>query len=161
MARRKTLKQIATVSLLFMATVLVADEPLDLRLWYQRPAENWEEALPIGSGRLGAMVFGGVNTERIQFNEDTLWTGQPHDYVRDGSTIGMPPITITATCHRFGGYIQATSFTKQRILKCLKLPRSCFDGAAMALPVGVLHGAFRCGRESAMAKWPIDNWAVY
>ncbi len=55
------------------------------RLWYAKPAEKWTEALPIGNGRLGAMVFGGVPDERIQFNEDTLWKGQPHDYVRAGA----------------------------------------------------------------------------
>ncbi|MDE3067134.1 MAG: glycoside hydrolase family 95 protein [Verrucomicrobiota bacterium] len=54
-------------------------------LWYTRPAVEWTEALPIGNGRLGAMIFGGVPDERIQFNEDTLWTGQPHDYVRAGA----------------------------------------------------------------------------
>ena len=57
----------------------------DLKLWYTQPAQKWEEALPIGSGRLGAMVFGGTFEERIQFNEDTLWTGKPHDYVRAGA----------------------------------------------------------------------------
>jgi alpha-L-fucosidase 2 len=69
-----------------------ADEANDLRLWYTRPAGPWEEALPIGSGRLGAMVFGGTADERIQFNEDTLWTGKPHDYVREGA--GSPLRTI-------------------------------------------------------------------
>ena len=43
-----------------------------LRLWYRQPAANWNEALPIGNGRLGAMVFGGVSSERIQLNEDTI-----------------------------------------------------------------------------------------
>jgi alpha-L-fucosidase 2 len=57
----------------------------ELKLWYAQPAAKWEEALPIGSGRMGAMVFGGTAEERIQFNEDTLWTGKPHDYVREGS----------------------------------------------------------------------------
>src|SRR3954451_25321959 len=57
----------------------------DLKLWYTQPAAKWEEALPIGSGRLGAMVFGGTADERIQFNEDTLWRGKPHDYVREGA----------------------------------------------------------------------------
>ena len=56
-----------------------------LCLWYRQPAQKWTEALPIGNGRMGAMVFGGVADERIQFNEDTLWTGQPHDYVRAGA----------------------------------------------------------------------------
>lgn len=49
-------------------------------LWYNSPAEIWTEALPIGNGRLGAMIYGGTKEETIQFNEETLWTGQPHDY---------------------------------------------------------------------------------
>ena len=48
----------------------------DLALWYDQPAQKWmTEALPIGNGRLGAMFFGGIARERIQFNEDSLWTG--------------------------------------------------------------------------------------
>ncbi|ANF98304.1 glycosyl hydrolase family 95 catalytic domain-containing protein [Paenibacillus bovis] len=46
-------------------------------LWYNRPASVWEEALPIGNGRLGGMVFGGAFNDRIQLNEDTLWSGRP------------------------------------------------------------------------------------
>jgi alpha-L-fucosidase 2 len=49
-------------------------------LRYSRPADVWVEALPLGNGHMGAMVFGGVAKERIQFNEDTLWTGGPKDY---------------------------------------------------------------------------------
>lgn len=56
-----------------------------LTLWYQQPAAKWTEALPIGNGRMGAMIFGRTADERIQFNEDTLWRGQPHDYVRGGA----------------------------------------------------------------------------
>src|SRR5262245_48449420 len=52
-----------------------------LALWYRRPAEQWTEALPVGNGRLGAMVFGGVANERLQLNEDTLWAGGPYDPV--------------------------------------------------------------------------------
>jgi alpha-L-fucosidase 2 len=64
----------------------------DLRLWYNKPANTWEEALPIGSGRLGAMVFGTFPDERIQFNEDTLWTGTPHNYDRAGAGDYLPQI---------------------------------------------------------------------
>jgi alpha-L-fucosidase 2 len=49
----------------------------DLKLWYQQPARNWNEALPVGNGRLGAMVFGRVEEEIIQLNEETLWSGGP------------------------------------------------------------------------------------
>jgi alpha-L-fucosidase 2 len=51
-----------------------------LTLWYRRPAEQWVEALPVGNGRLGAMVFGGIERERLQLNEDTLWSGGPRDW---------------------------------------------------------------------------------
>ena len=53
----------------------------DMTLWYRRPATNWEkEALPIGNGFVGGMVFGGVMRERIQLNEKTLWTGGPGEW---------------------------------------------------------------------------------
>lgn len=52
----------------------------DLTLWFDKPSSAWEEALPIGNGRLGAMVFGGVTEDHVQFNEETLWTGEPRDY---------------------------------------------------------------------------------
>jgi alpha-L-fucosidase 2 len=51
----------------------------DLKLWYRQPAKDWNEALPIGNGRLAAMVFGGTASERIQLNEDTIWAGEKRD----------------------------------------------------------------------------------
>jgi alpha-L-fucosidase 2 len=54
-------------------------------LWYKQPAQKWVEALPIGNGRLGGMVFGDVANEHLQFNEDTLWTGHPHEYQHEGA----------------------------------------------------------------------------
>ncbi len=49
----------------------------DLCLWYDRPAENWNEALPIGNGRLAAMIFGKPSDDEIQLNEETIWAGEP------------------------------------------------------------------------------------
>ena len=71
------------LALLPAAIALPAAPPLEL--WYQQPAAQWTEALPAGNGRLGAMAFGGVAEERVQFNEDTVWTGKPHDYSRPGA----------------------------------------------------------------------------
>ncbi len=51
----------------------------ELTLWYRRPAERWLEALPVGNGRIGAMIFGGVDRERIALNESTFWSGAPDD----------------------------------------------------------------------------------
>ena len=48
-----------------------------MKIWFTKPADNWNEALPVGNGRLGAMVFGGIENERLQLNEESVWTGQP------------------------------------------------------------------------------------
>jgi len=57
----------------------------DVQLWYKQPARKWTEALPVGNGRLGAMVFGGTTQERIQLNEDTIWAGPPVPQDRVGA----------------------------------------------------------------------------
>ena len=62
----------------------------NLKLWYTEPANTWVEALPVGNGRLGTMIFGGVTEERIQYNEDTVWTGKPHDYSHPGAVEHYP-----------------------------------------------------------------------
>ncbi len=64
----------------------------ELSLWSDKPAEEWIEAYPIGNGMFGAMVFGGVAEERIQFNHDTLFNGQPHDYAHKGAVRHLPAI---------------------------------------------------------------------
>lgn len=56
-----------------------------LKLWYKQPAVKWTEALPVGNGRIGAMVFGGIEQDRIQYNEETLWTGEPRQYSHPGA----------------------------------------------------------------------------
>ena len=62
-----------------------ASEVDDLTLWYREPADRWTDALPVGNGRLGAMIFGGVASERIALNEDTLWSGSPRDWNNPGA----------------------------------------------------------------------------
>jgi len=64
----------------------------DLLLWYRQPAEKWTEALPIGNGRLGAMIFGGVEEDHLQFNESTLWSGGPRHYEHPGAAAYLGPI---------------------------------------------------------------------
>jgi alpha-L-fucosidase 2 len=63
------------------------------RLWYKRPAERWLEALPVGNGRLGGLVFGGVQTERIALSESTAWSGAPaQGEVNPGAREHLPEI---------------------------------------------------------------------
>lgn len=75
--------------MLFSAALAHAAAPT---LWFAQPAAKWTEALPVGNGRMGAMVFGGVDEDRIQFNEDTLWTGHPHDYARADAGKYLQPV---------------------------------------------------------------------
>lgn len=68
---------IRPLSLLLLLTSPTTLAQAPLTIWYRQPARNWNEALPVGNGRLGAMIFGRVNDERIQLNEATLWSGGP------------------------------------------------------------------------------------
>lgn len=61
-------------------------------LWYEQPAANWNEALPVGNGRLGGMVFGGAPNERIQLNEDTLWDGHPRERINPRAAEALPEV---------------------------------------------------------------------
>ena len=80
--RRDALKgsAITMASALAVTPAAARNTNTSQRLWYDRPALEWLEALPVGCGRLGAMVFGGVPTERLQLNEDTLWAGAPSNW---------------------------------------------------------------------------------
>jgi len=61
-------------------------------LWYTHPADKWENALPVGNGRLGAMVFGGTDEERIALNEETFWSGGPYSQTGRGGAKALPEI---------------------------------------------------------------------
>jgi len=71
---------------------LVKDSEKNLMLWYRQPAEEWNEALPVGNGRLGAMVFGGIQKERMQLNEDSLWDGYPRDTNNPEALEALPKV---------------------------------------------------------------------
>ena len=69
-----------TVTTILLATcALIPAKAQTQRLWYEKPASHWLEALPIGNSHLGAMVYGGVQTEEIQLNEETFWSGSPYN----------------------------------------------------------------------------------
>ncbi|MBS1574847.1 MAG: glycoside hydrolase family 95 protein, partial [Bacteroidetes bacterium] len=71
------MKRIVFSSILTAGLITAFTQPKELTLWYKRPADVWTEALPIGNGRVGAMIFGKVNKEILQLNEATLWSGGP------------------------------------------------------------------------------------
>lgn len=83
----------------------------NLRLWFREPAEKWTDALPIGNGRLGAMVFGGVAKERLQINEDTLWSGFPHDWNNPDAKAHLP--VVRKLVLEDGNYVAADAETRK------------------------------------------------
>lgn len=74
------------------AAAVAAERQKHPVLWYEQPATQWVEALPVGNGRLGAMVFGGTGLDRIQLNEDTLWAGGPYDPANPSAHAALPEI---------------------------------------------------------------------
>ena len=96
--------RIQNYSMLLIACLTTACQPGDSReasgeqlnpsqsLWYRQPAAKWSEALPVGNGRLGAMVFGGVDKERLALNEESVWSGQPTQTDRVGAYKFLPEI---------------------------------------------------------------------
>jgi alpha-L-fucosidase 2 len=82
----------------------------ELLLWYAQPAAEWVEALPIGNGRMGGMVFGGVETERLQLNEDTLWSGGPRDWNNPRAREVLPEVQRLIAA---GDYVAADALCKQ------------------------------------------------
>ena len=96
MARHRAVGVAAVLWLLTLSGGAAHAEPpaqnSDLLLWYDAAATRWVEALPVGNGRMGAMVFGGVEHARFQFNEDSLWAGGPHSYAHAGAAEYLPKI---------------------------------------------------------------------
>ena len=70
---------LCVVSLLSCSAQRQEEKDNNQRLWYDRPAQHWLEALPLGNSRMGAMVYGGITEEEIQLNEETFWSGGPHN----------------------------------------------------------------------------------
>lgn len=76
---KKLLIFIYCATLLFMTACASKSKDNDQRLWYNKPAQHWLEALPLGNSHMGAMIYGGTMQEEIQLNEETFWSGGPHN----------------------------------------------------------------------------------
>jgi alpha-L-fucosidase 2 len=85
----------------------------DLKLWYPVPANMWEEALPLGNGRLGAMVFGNPASELIQLNENTIWAGSPN---RNDNPDALEALPIIRQLIFDGKYIEAQNMANEKVI---------------------------------------------
>ncbi len=82
-----------TISALASVVLTTLTAPAaEMTIWHRRPASQWNEATPVGNGRLGAMIFGRTGTERIQLNEDSLWSGAPQDADNPEALKALPQI---------------------------------------------------------------------
>ena len=83
------------------------------KLWYNKPAQVWTEALPLGNGRLGAMVFGNPATEQIQLNEATIWAGSPNNNPNPEALTNIPKIRELVFA---GKYFEAQTLATQKVM---------------------------------------------
>lgn len=88
-------------------------QPSDMKIWFNRPADDWNEALPVGNGRLGAMIFGGVEKEHIELNESTVWTGEPR---WDANPQALKNLPRVRTLLFDGKYREAEDLAQKTIL---------------------------------------------
>src|SRR5215470_2033985 len=111
-----------------------------LSLWYRRPADTeWVRALPVGNGRLGAMVFGGVVRERLQLNEDTLWAGAPYDPVNPDAREALPEVRRLLAA---GQYAEAARLAGQTVMAkpLAQMPYETLGDLMLTFPdVGVVE----------------------
>jgi alpha-L-fucosidase 2 len=124
---------------IFLAITLQAD-PGPMSIWYTTPGTpgnttSWyQEALPVGNGKLAAMIYGGVGSEQIQFNEDTIWEGQPHDYSNPGASLAKL------------NQLQTDCFNYTSDSTMLSLATSCLMGVpireAAYEPAGIINFTF-------------------
>ena len=105
------------LSILFSLMSLLAVEAADdLKLWYNRPAQYWEEALPIGNGRIGAMISGSVETDTLQLNEDTFWSGSPYNNYNENCLLHLQEMRALIAKGTAEGYIGAQKLAMQNIV---------------------------------------------
>ena len=106
------------------------------RLWYDRPAMTWTQALPIGNGVMGGMVFGTPAVERIQVNEETIWAGQPNQVVNPNAKAALPEVRRLIF---EGKYKEAQDLANQEVMpnavgKNMGMPYQPFGDLYIAMP---------------------------
>ena len=126
-----------------------------LTLWYETPAREWVEALPVGSGRLGAMVFGGVEQERLSLNEDTLWAGGPYD---PNNPEALTALTDVRRLIFDGRYRQAQELagTSMMAKPLWQMPYQAFGDLRLAF--AALEPCERYRRELDLDTAVVETW---
>ena len=111
--RIKILSAILAISLFIPFPAKSQSDSSGMRIWFNKPAANWNEALPVGNGRLGAMIFGGVEKERLELNESTVWTGEQR---RDANPNALKSLNEVRKLLFAGKYKEAEALAQKNIL---------------------------------------------
>lgn len=103
------------------------------KLWYNKPAQVWTEALPLGNGRLGAMVFGNPASEQIQLNEATIWAGSPNNNPNPEALTNIPKIRELIFA---GKYVEAQALATQKVMSATNqgMPYQPFGDLRISFP---------------------------
>ena len=106
------------------------------KLWYNRPAMTWTQALPIGNGVMGGMVFGTPAVEHIQLNEETIWAGQPNNVVNPNAKEALPEVRRLIF---EGKYKEAQDLANEKVMpravdKNMGMPYQPFGDLYIAMP---------------------------
>jgi alpha-L-fucosidase 2 len=126
-------KQLLLSVLLLSSAFCFAQQEKGLKLWYNKPSgDQWENALPIGNGRLGAMIYGNVDTETVQLNEHTLWSGSPN---RNDNPLALDSLAEIRSLI-FAGKQKEAEQMANRIIVSKKSQGQIFE------PAGELHFVF-------------------
>lgn len=105
----------------------------EYKLWYDRPAQVWTEALPLGNGRLGAMVYGIPGTEQIQLNEETIWAGRPNNNANPNALEYIPKVRELVFA---GKYLEAQTLATEKVMAKTNsgMPYQSFGDLRIAFP---------------------------
>ena len=105
----------------------------EYKLWYDRPAQVWTEALPLGNGRLGAMVYGTPATEQIQLNEETIWAGRPNNNANPNALEYIPRVRDLVFA---GKYLEAQALATEKVMAKTNsgMPYQSFGDLRIAFP---------------------------
>ena len=111
------MKKFNLFAVIFYTVLVVSchrtDRSDNMILWYDAPADRWVEALPLGNGRLGAMVFGGTEKERFQLNEETVWAGSPNSNANPNALEALPVIRKLIF---EGNYLEAQNMATEKVV---------------------------------------------
>ena len=126
-------KKISISLFLNICITLLFAQSSDYKLWYNKPAQVWTEALPLGNGRLGAMVYGNPATEQIQLNEENIWAGSPNNNANPMALEFIPKVRELVFA---GKYKDAETLATEKVMSQTNhgMPYQTFGDLRIAFP---------------------------